>query len=113
MPWILLGVGILLLVLLLLVFYLKRGEKHVPDYRTFFILGITWFPLGFVLDNSFFWIAGLSFMSIGLANVKKWQKPKPWAELTKAERRSKKIVIFGLGLLVAVGLAAFLWVGFY
>jgi hypothetical protein len=59
----------------------KEGEMIEPNYRVFFILGITWIPIGivfmvtinFVIGIAFMGM-GISYMAIGLANRDKWEK---------------------------------------
>jgi cell division protein FtsW (lipid II flippase) len=73
---------IILMAVLAVFVYKKRkdGDMKDPDYRVFFILGITMFPLGLVFminDNSVgtvFFIIGLVYLMIGLVNKDKWSK---------------------------------------
>jgi len=87
-----------LLIALLIVFLLGK-KKFKPDYRTLFMLGIIWFPLGMILDNFFFFILGMAYVVIGLANKDKWREAKP-------PRGKQKMIV--VGLLVATLLAVFL-----
>lgn len=64
----------------------KEGKAEEPDYRAFFVMGITWFPAGvalmivyFVSDIPFvigmpLLAMGLIYLAIGLANREKWKK---------------------------------------
>jgi hypothetical protein len=81
----LLIVGILVilgLILTLVVFKKKKENKKVePNYQVFFILGISWIPIGVVfmitvhpVIGMVFMAMGLGYMAIGLANRDKWQK---------------------------------------
>ena len=67
------------------VIIIKRNKKisnqEETNYLTFFILGITFLPMGIVMsitieNPGFFGIAGMGavFLIIGLANRKKWEK---------------------------------------
>ena len=81
---ILVGVGILLA----LVVWKKGKEGRVeePNYRAFFVMGITWLPTGIVLMTIFFladlpfvagmplFAMGLIYLIVGLANRDKWEK---------------------------------------
>lgn len=76
-------VGILVITgVIALVVWKKRKEQPSaePDYRVFFIIGICWFPLGVVFmstDNPagyVFFVLGLVYLVIGLANRDKWKK---------------------------------------
>jgi len=68
------GILILLLGFIIYKFRVKGGKQREPDYRVFFILGITWIPLGVALDMPVFYILGIVYMAIGLANREKWSK---------------------------------------
>jgi hypothetical protein len=46
----------------------KRG-----DYRTYFIVGIAFIPIGIATENWTFTIIGIIFIIIGLTNKNKWQ----------------------------------------
>ncbi|MFC2162125.1 LPXTG cell wall anchor domain-containing protein [Candidatus Altiarchaeota archaeon] len=75
--WILTAVIVVLILLFGLVFILKRrrdGSKHETNYKTLFILGITWLPLGIATGNNAFFIFGLCFMGLGIMNQDKWEK---------------------------------------
>lgn len=90
-PWVIVGIIVgLVLVVILVVLAFKRRKEGKPqnvDYRTFFILGITFLPLGVLCEIAFFisdthvflvlglaFIAmGISYVSIGLANRDKWK----------------------------------------
>ena len=58
----------------------KEGEYEEPNYQTFFILGITFLPLGIVFlilaGPPFIGLTGmgLCYLAIGLANRDKWRK---------------------------------------
>jgi hypothetical protein len=117
-PWILImvlvGLIVVGLLIAMLVFY--RNKKMPPtDYYTMFILGICWLPLGIIgiaTDNpgfNAFFIMGLVFMGIGLAHKKEWKKNhRTWKQLSKAEQKMKMWVMIILGVLLLLGLLAFL-----
>jgi LPXTG-motif cell wall-anchored protein len=80
--FILLAIGIL--VSIISVFFVRRKRKldgfEETNYKAFFILGITFLPLGIVLsittDNpGFIGMSGLGavYMIIGLSNKEKWK----------------------------------------
>ena len=66
----------------------KKGKPQPPKYRSLFILGVTFLPLGIIYEIVFFisgtqvflvlglaFIAmGLSYLAIGLANRNKWEE---------------------------------------
>jgi len=65
---------------------IKKGEAREPNYRAFFILGISFIPIGcawivIALSNEIPPVTGIPFlglgviyMAIGLANRDKWKK---------------------------------------
>jgi len=76
---------ITLAILLGTVLIVKKKKREIsheePDYRAFFILGITFLPMGLILSISvdnpgFFGIAamGFIFLIVGIANKDKWNK---------------------------------------
>ena len=108
-PWILIAVSILLIVLLLIAFIYKRGERKEVDYYAIFTLGIIFTPVGIAVKNPGMWALGLVFMIIGLVNRDKW-KQKKWSELSEKQKKDKTIAIIVLGILALVGVVAFFFV---
>ena len=108
-PWISISVVIGLIVVGLAIIFAVRnkGKKVEPDYRTFFILGITWLPLGIATDNNAFLFMGIVFMVLGLVNKDKWNKEKKFSELSKKEQKTRIILITVAGLLVLLGLVTY------
>jgi len=108
-PWILIAVLVTLIILAVVAVIMKKKYKSPTDYYAFFVIGITWLPLGLVFKNPALWGMGLVFMAVGLAHKKDWKKNhKPWNKLTKEEKKIKTVIITILGILVLIGLAAFL-----
>jgi hypothetical protein len=83
----------------------KKGWKHETDYRAFFYMGLVWFPLGVVLDFPVFYILGLVYLIMGLANRDKWDKKQP---LTPEQIRYKKIATVAAVAVLIAGVAAFM-----
>jgi uncharacterized membrane protein len=113
-PIIAISITAVLVILLAVLFVVRRhrGEQPAePDYRVFFILGITWLPLGISTDNFAFLVMGIVFMIIGIANKDKWPEEKKWSELSSSERSKRLMIILGLALLVMVGAALYFIVG--
>jgi Gpi18-like mannosyltransferase len=58
----------------------EKDEYEEPNYQTFFILGITFLPMGIIfmiiIGPAFiaFTGMGLCYLAIGLANRDKWRK---------------------------------------
>ena len=75
---------IILLGLVMVMYYRKNPTKRKEtDYYTFFVLGISWVPIGIVfwltLDMPFgmvFFMMGICYLAIGLANRDKWKTDK-------------------------------------
>jgi len=87
----------------------NRGQRIEPDYRVFFILGITWLPLGIATDNPGFLGLGAVFMVIGLVNRSKWKKEPKWSELDPEKRRTKFLIILGITVLLAIVIAYYIF----
>ena len=102
MAWPIIAVIILVLLIVFAVIAIKSEKKMEPDYRALFFLGITWFIIGIGADISVFFILGLVYMAMGLANRKRWGK-KP-RKLTRREREEQKTTkaILGFVLLLTV-----------
>ena len=110
-PLIAIAVGVTLVAFAVVTLIVNRKkERREPDYRTFFIIGCSWIPLGIATKNSAFWIMGIVFMIIGLVNKEKWKKEKKLSELDPKERMFKIVTISILGAMVLLGLVAFLLV---
>ncbi len=84
-PWILISVGVLVVVLAIVGIFVfkKRGWKREVDYKSYYSMGIVWLPIGIVfwivLDSiigAWFFVMGLIYMAIGLKNKDKWGKPQ-------------------------------------
>ena len=105
MNWMLIVVLVAIIILGVFAYFAskaKKGKKQEPDYRTFFILGICWIPLGFATDNHIFSIVGAAFLVLGLANKDKWKESSK-RKLTKEERKFRLQILIGLGVLMVLG----------
>ena len=98
--------GLLVIGLVIVLYSQFKKEKIRPNYRLFFILGMTWVPLGVVFytttKNIGFLIMGVIFLVIGLINKDKW------GETVIANPQKRKLLI-GLMLTGLLVLATFLW----
>jgi hypothetical protein len=72
-------IAIVLLIVLVLslgVFFVARNRgidsRRIDDYRTFFIIGAAFIPIGIATDNWTFSILGLIFLILGVTNKDKW-----------------------------------------
>ena len=103
-------VGLIVLLALIAVFVInkKDGQKTEPNYRLFFIVGITWLPLGIATDNAAFLGMGAIFMIWGLVNKDKWKDEPKWSELSPERKKIKMIVVVGLTVLLLTGIATYI-----
>jgi hypothetical protein len=103
-------IGIAVLIVLLAIFAISKNKENrrEPDYRVFFILGITWLPIGIATDNPGLWGMGAVFMVAGLANKNKWKEEPKWSELSPERRRVKMIVVTGITILLLIGIVAYI-----
>ena len=107
--YIVIGIIILFALIALLVINKKNGQKTEPNYRLFFILGITWLPLGIAIDNSVFLGLGAAFLIAGLVNKDKWKDTPKWSELSPEQRKTKMILVVGLAVLLLIGIMAYIF----
>lgn len=101
-------IGIALLgIVFAIVSYKHKGElNREPDYRAFFILGITFLPIGIATENPGLWGMGVVFMVLGAVNRNKWRDTPKLSEMDPERRRFKLIII---GLLTFLLLTGFLF----
>jgi hypothetical protein len=102
------AIGLIVLAIILTTIIISRKHQIQPSYFSFFIIGITWLPLGLVLKNYFFAIMGTAFLVAGLANHKKWQTRIKWSELPEPVKRLRIFIMIFLIVLVLVGFVFFL-----
>ena len=79
---------------------IKRKYGTKTNYRVFFIIGITWIPLGIATENYAFTIAGIAMMILGLSRKKEWKDEPRWSDLPPAVRRIKLIIITVIGIIL-------------
>ena len=103
------GIALLIVLFAFIAIIRNKGKKIEPDYRIFFILGITWLPLGISTDNPAFLWMGIVFMLIGLANKDKWKKEAIWAGLSSEQKKTKLLIIGGLTLFFLAGIGAYIF----
>ena len=72
------------------------------------MLGIIWLPVGLIMGNTVFWMLGLVYTVLGLANRDKWKDEKKWSDLSPNERNIRLVVVVGLTLVLAVGIVVLL-----
>ena len=87
---------------------LKRGWTRRPSrYKTFFVVGLPWLPLGFMTDNYLLGVVGVCFVVYGLANRDKWENEKQRPELTDQEKKKRALLLILLSLSFLIGVALF------
>lgn len=111
-PWILVSIAVLLALLVIVaVVVRKKGWRGAccgkDSYKTFFIIGVSWLPIGIALDNYAFVVMGTVFLVIGLINRDKWEDDPAWHKLSKEQRNTKLFLIIALGIGVLAALTAF------
>ena len=108
-PWLIIGIFILIIVLLIYAIIVNKGKKQKTDYYAFFITGIIWIPFGlimFIQDRTsslgtIFVVLGVIYAGIGLAHKKEWKKNH--VPFNKLQSKKKKLIIIAtllLGILV-------------
>ena len=84
-PWILVSIALAAIVLAIIgiLIYKKKGWKRKVDYRNYFNIGLVWLPVGIVffiifenVAGAWFLLMGLAFLLKGLKNRDKWGKPQ-------------------------------------
>ena len=118
--WIMVSALILIVILLIFAILYKaknKGKipKRDPDYYSFFWMGICWLgagiPLAVTTNNWGLLGIGIIFTIWGLAHKKEWKKNHiKHKDLTPAERKIKSWIAIILGIIVLVGLVAFLFI---
>lgn len=109
-------IGIAAVIALVAIIYLvlvAKGKitRSEPDYRQLFTIGLVFLPMGIGSDNHVFLIFSLVFMSVGLANKKKWKEQPKLSELPPAQRKLRIALIVALGFLVLAGFGFWWWFG--
>jgi hypothetical protein len=102
--WPIIGIAVLVLLILALVVYRTSGGKRPTDYRTLFIIGASYIPIGIATENSAFSIIGLVLIGIGISNRDKWEDNK-----TPVSENQRKIVIVLLALTFLAVFGTFLF----
>ena len=72
----LIAIVLVIVLVLSIVFFVARNRgidsRRIDDYRTFFIIGAAFIPIGIATDNWTFSILGLIFLILGATNKDKW-----------------------------------------
>ncbi|MBT4333676.1 MAG: hypothetical protein HOD64_10400 [Candidatus Cloacimonetes bacterium] len=89
----------------------RRKEGRKPNFKAFFIIGITWIPIGIATQNYVFMVAGLAFMILGFTKKKEWKDQPKWEDLSPAEKKMKLALIIFLSLILILGVVFYFIVG--
>ncbi len=63
------------MIVIFVVFWVRSNQiqgTRDPEYRTFFIMGVAFIPIGIATGNAGFWVMGLIFLILGITNREKW-----------------------------------------
>jgi beta-lactamase regulating signal transducer with metallopeptidase domain len=85
-----------------------RKRRETPNYRAWFIIGISWIPLGIATKNPVFYIVGTVFIIISLLNKDKWHQEKKWKDRTRNEKILKIVLVCIVVLMLIATLVLFL-----
>jgi len=95
-------IGLIVIGLVIVLYSQFKKEKIKPNYPLFFILGMTWVPLGVVFykttRNIGFLVMGVIFLIIGLINKDKWGE----TVIVNHQKRKLLIGLIFTGLLVLI-----------
>ena len=108
----LIGIAVLAVLGAMIAIYIKsknKNEQTETNYRAFFILGISFLPIGIATDNPGLWGVGAVFLVLGLANRDKWIEEPKWSELDPGKRRTWFFIILGLVVLLLVNVAVYIF----
>ncbi len=97
-------IAAVILLLLVATIILRKNRKTPTNYKSFFIIGIIWIPLGIATQNYVFLVLGALFILYGLLNKSKWKDYPKWRELPPELKRMKIIAITILGIILLAGI---------
>ena len=87
--------------------FIRKKYKRKPNYKAFFIIGITWIPLGITTQTYMFSFIGLLFLVLGLVNKKHWKNRPKWNELSPQEKRMKIWIFIFLSVIFLFGIFSY------
>lgn len=103
-PWIIVGVLIILTMIAAAIWVWKSDKRKMPDFYGFFIMGVVWAIIAIPLGSYPLFALGMVFAVTGLANKRKWKKPVPWKKMKPVDRMNKILFFTLLVLLFIAGL---------
>lgn len=100
-------IAAVILLLLVATIILRKNRKTPTNYKSFFIIGIIWIPLGIATQNYVFFVLGALFILYGLLNKSKWKDYPKWKELSPELRKLKIITMIILSVILIAGIIAY------
>ena len=97
-------IAAVILLLLVATIILRKNSKTPTNYKSFFIIGIIWIPLGIATQNHAFFVLGALFILYGLLNKSKWKDYPKWKELPPKLRKLKIITMIVLSVILLAGI---------
>ncbi len=101
------AIAVIILLLLITAFILQKKRKTPTNYKSFFIIGITWIPMGIIMKNYVFSLLGALFLLYGLLNKSKWKDYPKWSELPPELKRIKTFTVVILSVILIAGIIAY------
>lgn len=99
---------IVLAVVSVYAFKMKKKHNRKPDYYNFFIMGVIWVGAGIPLKMYPLVAMGLAFMLAGIVHKKEWKKNHlDWTDLSKEEKNMRWIFVGFLLFALLAGVFAF------
>lgn len=106
--------GVLIIILMLSAFFIRKKYPHPIDYYAFFVMGLFWIIIGLLfilLDKNYtFFLMGVLFAIFGFVYRDKWKKNRVrWKHLKKPEKIIQIILFSLLAFVIVAGIIFFLF----
>ncbi len=101
-------VALIIIIGAIFIFLVAKGKitQSEPDYRTLFMVGIIFLPMGLGRENRIFLLLSFAFITIGLINKKKWKKELKFGDLPSGKKKFKIVILTVLAAAVIASLIA-------
>ena len=101
-------IGLIVLAAVFAILYSRKYKERRTDYKTLFIIGIAWIPIGIATENYAFLAIGIVFMVLGLKNKSKWKETYiEWSDLTPAGKKVRIGLIAAAVIVLLAGLVMY------
>jgi len=108
MTWSVIAITFFLIMAVVTFLFKKKIIKdEKTNYKTLFIIGMTWLPLGVAIKNLGFIVGGLVLVILGIMKKDQWRDEKKWSELSPAEKKVKLSIVLMLAFMLVVGVVTF------